>query len=71
MDVLDLITLLVIMAALFLLINTRYLKLPSTIGLMVLALGLSVFVILGEQLFRALREIATSIMEEYKFSNIA
>ena len=70
MEVLDLITLLIIMAAIFLLINARYLKLPSTIGLMVLALCLSLFVVLGEQIFRTLRILATSVMDEYNFSDV-
>ena len=70
LDPLDLITILVIMAAMFLLINSRYLKLPSTIGLMILALCLSLFVVLGEWLFSTLNEVATSIMSEYEFSKI-
>lgn len=70
MDVLDVITILVIMAALFTLINAKVLKLPSTIGLMILALGLSIFVVLGESLFRTLKELAVSIMTEYNFSDV-
>ncbi|MGK7391597.1 MAG: cation:proton antiporter [Candidatus Cyclobacteriaceae bacterium M2_1C_046] len=70
MDVLDFITLLVILAAFFTLLNVKYLKLPSTIGLMLLALGLSVFIILGEFVFRTLRELATSVMDQYDFSEV-
>ncbi len=70
LDPLDLITILVIMAAMFLLINSRYLKLPSTIGLMILALCLSLFVVLGEWLFKTLNDVAFSIMTEYQFSKI-
>jgi len=70
LDVLDLITLLVIMAAFFLLINVRYIKLPSTIGLMILALCLSLFVILGEYVFSTLNSLAHSIMSDYQFSDV-
>jgi len=70
MEVLDFITLLIIMAAFFTLINAKYLKLPSTIGLMLLALGLSLFIILGEWVFRTLNELATNLMTEYDFSKV-
>ena len=45
-------------------------KLPSTIGLMILALCLSVFVVLGEQIFSTLRRLAEGIMTEYNFSDV-
>ena len=70
MDVLDFITLLIIMAALFTLINIRYLKLPSTIGLMILALGLSLFIIFGDILFSTLKTLAQDLMTKYDFSEV-
>ena len=70
MEVLDFITLLIFMAAFFTLINVKYLKLPSTIGLMLLALGLSIFIILGEWVFSTLNELATDLMTEYDFSKV-
>lgn len=70
LDVLDFITLLTIMAAFFLLINVRYLKLPSTIGLMILALCLSLFIIFGELIFSTLNNLATSLMQDYNFSEV-
>ncbi len=70
MEVLDFITLLIFMAAFFTLINVKYLKLPSTIGLMLLALGLSLFIILGEWVFSSLNELATDLMTEYDFSKV-
>ena len=70
MDVLDFITLLIIMAAFFTAVNARYLKLPSTIGLMLLALGLSLFIIFGEIVFRTLKDLATDLMTEYDFSEV-
>ncbi len=70
LGVLDFITLLIIIAAFFLLINVRYLKLPSTIGLMILALSLSLFIIFGEQLFSTLKILSTDLMEKYNFSDV-
>lgn len=61
---------LIIMAAVFTLINVKYLKLPSTIGLMLLALGLSLFIIMGEWIFRTLNDLATNLMTEYDFSKV-
>jgi len=69
-SILDFITLMVVMAAFFLLINVRYLKLPSTIGLMILALSLSLFIIFGELVFSTLRELSSHMMEQYSFSDI-
>ena len=70
MEVLDFITLLIIMAALFTLINVKYLKLPSTIGLMILALMLSLFIVFGEVLFSTLKTLSTDMMNEFKFSEV-
>jgi len=70
MDVLDFITILIILAAFFLLMNVRYLKLPSTIGLMIMALSLSVFIIFGEAIFSTLKTLASDLMTEYNFSKV-
>ncbi len=70
MDVLDFITILIILAAFFLLMNVKYLKLPSTIGLMIMALSLSLFIIFGEVIFSALKLLATDLMTEYDFSRV-
>jgi CPA1 family monovalent cation:H+ antiporter len=70
LGVLDFITMLVIMAAFFLLINARYLRLPSTIGLMILALSLSLFIIFGEIVFSTLKELSVNLMAEYNFSDV-
>ena len=45
MDLFSLITLLIVIAALFAYLNTRWLKLPDAIGIMVLSLGFSVLLI--------------------------
>ena len=70
MQVLDFITLLIILAAIFTLVNVKYLKLPSTIGLMILALGLSLFIVFGEALFSALKHLSTDMMTRFKFSEV-
>ncbi len=70
MDPLDFITILIILAAFFLLMNQRYLKLPSTIGMMIMALSLSLFIIFGEAIFSALRTLATDMMTRYDFSDV-
>ena len=68
MAVLDFITILIVLAAFFLLMNVKFLKLPSTIGLMIMALSLSLFIIFGEVVFSALKEMATDLMTKYDFS---
>lgn len=70
MEVLDFITLLIITAAVFTLINTKWLKLPSTIGLMLLALGLSLFIMVGRWMFDALDVLVIDVMTEYDFSKV-
>ena len=70
MDVLDFITILIILAALFLLVNVKILKLPSTIGLMIMALSLSLFIIFGEMIFKTLKEMAENLMIEFDFSKV-
>lgn len=70
MDVLDFMTILIVLAAFFLLMNVKFLKLPSTIGLMIMALCLSLFIIFGEVIFSTLKELATDMMTKYDFSEV-
>ena len=70
MEVLDFITILIVLAAFFLLMNVKFLKLPSTIGLMIMALSLSLFIIFGEVIFSALKDMATDLMTKYDFSKV-
>ena len=70
MSVFELIATLVSLAALFAFINVHYLKLPSTIGLMVLALCLSGSVMVLSFGFPALLETARSILRNYDFSRV-
>jgi CPA1 family monovalent cation:H+ antiporter len=70
MSALDLITLLVFLAAGFTYINIHFLKLPSTIGLMVLAIAMSVTVLLIGYFFTGIQEAAIGIMTTFDFTEV-
>jgi len=70
MGVLDLITLLIFLAAVFTFINVNYLKLPSTIGLMIIALVLSVLILLSGYIFPEITDLAISIVSEFDFKDV-
>lgn len=70
MSILELITLLIFLAAAFTLINITVLKLPSTIGLMVIALSMSLTILLLGQFFPAITEGAAHIIEEFDFEEV-
>jgi CPA1 family monovalent cation:H+ antiporter len=68
MNFLELATLLLLLASLFSIINLRLLKLPQTIGLMVLAIVLSAGILLAGLILPDLLTFATSLTEEFDFS---
>ena len=70
MEVLELTTLLLILASAFSLINLRLLKLPMTIGLMILAIVLSLSVLGIGLVFPSFLEAATSLTKEFDFSDL-
>lgn len=70
MGVLDLITLLIFLAAVFTFINVNYLKLPSTIGLMIIALVLSVLILMAGYAFPEITDLAISIVSEFDFKEV-
>ncbi len=70
MSILDLITLLIFLAAIFTLINISLLKLPSTIGLMIIALAMSFFILLTGFMFPSLYAAAEHIVEEFDFQEV-
>jgi CPA1 family monovalent cation:H+ antiporter len=70
MSILELIAVLVSLAALFAFINIHYLKLPSTIGLMALALGLSGTLIGISLGVPELLETTRAILRDYDFSEV-
>ncbi len=70
MSILDLITLLIFLAAVFTLINITVLKLPSTIGLMAIALMMSVVILLLGLIFPGVTDGAEHIIEEFDFQEV-
>ncbi|MCP4458526.1 MAG: sodium:proton antiporter [Cytophagales bacterium] len=70
MSILDLITLLIFLAAIFTLINISLLKLPSTIGLMIIALAMSAFILAAGYMFPSLYSAAEHIVEEFDFQEV-
>jgi len=70
MEVLELTTFLLILASAFSLINLRLLKLPMTIGLMILAIVLSLVVLGIGLVFPSFLEAATSLTKEFDFSDL-
>ena len=70
MSILDLITLLIFLAAVFTLINITVLKLPSTIGLMAIALMMSLFILLMGYVFPSVARGAEHIVEEFDFKEV-
>ena len=70
MSILDLITLLIFLAAIFTLINISVLKLPSTIGLMTIALIMSFLILLSGLFFPDLYNAAERIVQEFDFQEV-
>lgn len=68
MDVFEIIALLLTLAAVFSYMNARFIKLPPTIGLMLIALVLSLGLILGGELGFPLEERAERIVERIDFN---
>ncbi len=70
MSILELITFLIFLAAAFTLINITVLKLPSTIGLMLIALMMSFAILVLGYFFPSITEGAEHIMEEFDFEEV-
>ena len=70
MSILDLITLLIFLAAAFTLINITVLKLPSTIGLMAIALMMSVAILALGYFIPAMTEAAEHVVSEFEFKEM-
>ena len=70
MGVLELSTILLCLASIFSLINLRLLKLPTTIGLMILALLLSLIILIIGIIFPPVFQTVTSITKEFDFSDL-
>jgi CPA1 family monovalent cation:H+ antiporter len=70
MDLLTTITLLVILSAVFGYVNTRFLKLPQTIGLMFMALVFSLLMIIADYFNPALFHYAEDLVNQINFSEV-
>lgn len=70
MGILELTTILMSLAALFSLINLRLLKLPQTIGLMILALSLSIIITAVGAVYPQVFKTVTEITKEFDFSEL-
>ena len=70
MGVLDIITILIVLATVFSMINLTILKLPSTIGLMAIGLALSLLVMLLGKVMPGLAETAHSMMDGFDFKEV-
>ena len=68
MNFLELATFMLLLASIFSIINLRILKLPQTIGLMVLAIALSAVVLIAGIISPELLNFATSLTEQFDFS---
>ncbi|SHJ42246.1 sodium/proton antiporter, CPA1 family [Reichenbachiella agariperforans] len=70
MGILDLITLLIFLAAVFTLVNITLLKLPSTIGLMAIALASSVGIVILGYVMPSILSGAEHIVHEFDFKEV-
>ncbi len=70
MEILELSTILLTLASIFTLINIRLLKLPQTIGLMILALCLSIALAIIGLIFPKVIVTVTEITREFDFSEL-
>jgi monovalent cation:H+ antiporter, CPA1 family len=69
MHIFDIIALFIFFAGLFIFVNTFFLKLPSSIGLMIMAIVLSVILFLVELVFPELA-ISAAELEEYDYQEV-
>ena len=68
MNFLEITTILLLLASFFSIINLRILKLPQTIGFMILAILMSIFVLIVGPIFPSFLEDATSLTKSFDFS---
>ena len=67
MNFLELTTILLLLASIFSIINLRLLKLPQTIGLMILAIGLSISVLIIGVISPAFLKTVSNLIESFDF----
>jgi CPA1 family monovalent cation:H+ antiporter len=69
MSIFDIIALFIFLSGLFIFVNTYFLKLPSSIGLMVMALALSIVIFVADQLFPGI-DMSSVDLEEYEYGEV-
>lgn len=70
MQILDILALFICLAGVFIYINTYYLKLPSSVGLMILALGLSVAMLILNILIPEFKLGTERILKDYDYHEV-
>ncbi|MEM9829208.1 MAG: sodium:proton antiporter [Bacteroidota bacterium] len=70
MDIFTIITVLVVLSSLFAYINVRFFRLPATIGLMIMAIILTIIVLLIGQFNASVTEYAENLIGSIDLSNI-
>jgi len=70
MELFDVITILIVLSATFGYINVKYLKLPSTIGLMVISLVVTLFIVFIGSIFPDVLTTAKSFIQEIDFQEV-
>ncbi|MEP2275054.1 MAG: sodium:proton antiporter [Reichenbachiella sp.] len=70
MNILDILALFICLAGIFIYVNTYYLKLPSSVGLMILALGLSFALLVIEQIIPEFKLGTERILQDYDYHEV-
>jgi len=70
LSVLELITVLIFIAFAFLYINIHWIKLPSTIGLMILAISMSAIILLVGLVYEPLKDTVIAVMTDFDFNEV-
>lgn len=70
MNILDILALFICLSGIFIYVNTYYLKLPSSVGLMILALFLSIVLLTVEQFFPAFKLGTERILQDYDYHEV-
>lgn len=70
MEILDIVAIFVCLAGIFIYVNTYFIKLPSSIGLMVMALCLSFCILIAGWLFPDFIDGTERVMENYDYADV-
>lgn len=70
MQILDVLALFIFLAGVFIFINTYYLKLPSSVGLMILAIGLSLGLLVLNEIFPEFKLGTQRVLEDYDYHEV-